>query len=101
MKTARHKKVSSFWLASCAILGVVWAVGFTPAPAAAQGTPEQQQACTPDVMRLCNAFIPDVAKITACMRRNSRSISPGCRAALAGPGHGKTRPAHHHHHHHR
>ena len=70
MKTAGLKKVSSFWLAaSFAIFGLVAAIGFMSAPAAAQGTPEQQQACTPDVMRLCNAFIPDVAKITACMRK--------------------------------
>jgi hypothetical protein len=102
MKTAGLKKVSSFWLAaSFAIFGLVAAIGFMSAPAAAQGTPEQQQACTPDVMRLCNAFIPDVAKITACMRHNRASISPGCRAALAGPGHGKTRAAHRHHHHHK
>ena len=99
MKTAGLKKVSSFWLAaSAAILGLAWVVGFAPAPAAAQGTPEQQQACTPDVMRLCSAFVPDVAKITVCMNHNRASISPACRAATTPP-YVRKRTIHHHHHH--
>ena len=32
-----------------------------------------KQACTPDAMRLCADFIPDVAKVTACMHRSIRS----------------------------
>jgi hypothetical protein len=84
MKTAGLKKVSSFWLAaSAAIFGLVLAAGFTPA--AAQGSAEQQQACTPDAMRLCGEFIPDVAKITACMSRKRASLSPACRAATTPP----------------
>ncbi len=98
MKTAGLNKVSSFWLAaSAAVFGLVWAAAFTPVPAAAQGTPEQQQACTPDVMRLCNAFVPDIPKITVCMRRNWASVSPACRTALH-PAHGG-RPSHHVSHH--
>jgi hypothetical protein len=42
-------------------------------------TPEQQQACTPDAMRLCSAFIPDVDSITVCMIRNKAQLSPPCR----------------------
>jgi hypothetical protein len=102
MKNAGLKKVSSFWLAaSAAILGLVWAVGFAPAPAAAQGTPEQQQACTPDVMRLCSAFVPDVPKITVCMKRNWASVSPACRTALHPPHRGRAshHVSHHHAHH--
>jgi hypothetical protein len=92
MKNAALKKVSSFWLAaSAAILSLVLAMAFAPAPAAAQGTPQQQQACTPDVMRLCNQFIPDVAKITACMSRNRANISPACRAAFPVASHGRKR----------
>jgi hypothetical protein len=92
-----NTRVSPFWLAgSAAILGLVWAVGFTPAPAAAQGTAEQQRACTPDVMRLCNEFIPDVRKITACMIRKRASASPECRAATAPP-HVRKRTSRHHH----
>lgn len=36
-------------------------------PAAAQGTDYQRQACTPDVFRLCGAYIPDADRITACL----------------------------------
>jgi hypothetical protein len=103
MKTAGLKKVSSFWLAaSVAMFSLVWAVGFVPAPAAAQGTAQQQQACTPDAMRLCGEFIPDVAKITACMSRKRASLSPACKATMTSPSHGK-KTSHHasrHHSHH-
>jgi hypothetical protein len=94
MKNDGHKKVSTFRLATgVVILSLVWVVGFAPTPAAAQGTPEQQQACTPDVMRLCNAFVPDIPKITVCMHRNWAAVSPACRAALH-PAH-ERRPSRH------
>jgi hypothetical protein len=100
MNKAAPKKVSSFCLAaSAAILGLAWVAGFAPVPAAAQGTPEQQQACTPDVMRLCSAFVPDVAKITVCMNHNRASISPACRAALHPASHGTHHHARHASHH--
>jgi hypothetical protein len=96
MKNARLKKISTFWFAAAAVaLGLVGAVGFAPAPASAQGTPEQQQACTPDVMRLCSAFVPDIPKITVCMRHNWKSVSPACRTALH-PAHGTPHHASHH-----
>lgn len=43
-------------------------------------SPEQQQACTPDAMRLCSAYIPDVDRITVCMIQNKSQLSPECRA---------------------
>jgi hypothetical protein len=42
-------------------------------------TPEQQQACTPDAMRLCGDFVPDVDRITACMIQKKSQLSPECR----------------------
>lgn len=48
-------------------------------------TPEQEQACTGDAMRLCGAFIPDVDRITACMISNKTQLSPGCRAYFGPP----------------
>ena len=48
--------------------------------AAAQGTPEQRRACTPDVYRLCAGEIPNVRAITACLRRQKASLSPACAA---------------------
>lgn len=49
-------------------------------------TAEQQQACTPDAMRLCGSFIPDVDRITACMIARKSQLSPECRRFFrAGP----------------
>jgi hypothetical protein len=48
-----------------------------------RGTWAQQQACTPDVWRLCGAQIPDVDRIVACLRRNTPQLSDRCRAVFA------------------
>jgi len=42
-------------------------------------TPEQQQACQPDAMRLCGAYVPDVDRITACMIQNKSQLARECR----------------------
>ncbi len=55
---------------------------FSSANAQYRGTPEMQQACTPDVMRLCQAEIPDVGRITNCMKRNRLNLSPACGAVF-------------------
>jgi hypothetical protein len=46
--------------------------------AAAQGTDRQREACTPDVFRLCGAYIPDADRITACLRGNGARLSRPC-----------------------
>ena len=51
--------------------------------AAQQGTPEAREACTPDAMRLCSDFIPDVAKVTHCMMAKRGQLSAACRMAMA------------------
>ena len=56
----------------------------TAAGPASAYTPEQEQACTGDAFRLCNAEIPDVDRVTACMIRNKEQLSPACRAQF-GP----------------
>jgi hypothetical protein len=67
---------------------------FSGANAQYRGTPEMQQACTPDVMRLCSADVPDVERITVCMKRNRLNLSPAC-GAVFGVGAGGHRPRHH------
>ena len=47
-----------------------------------RGTMEQQMACTPDVWRLCFDQIPDVGRITACLRQNTPQLSGACRAVF-------------------
>ncbi|MGV7211700.1 hypothetical protein [Bradyrhizobium sp. UFLA05-112] len=55
------------------------ALAFTVQPATSQAyTPEQQQACTPDAMRLCGEFVPNVDAITACMIQKKSQLSPQC-----------------------
>jgi len=47
-------------------------------------TPEQQQRCQGDAMRLCGEFIPDVDRITACMIAKKSQLSEGCKAVFNG-----------------
>jgi hypothetical protein len=54
--------------------------------ASAQVSQEVEQACTPDAMRLCSEFIPDRAKITACMMHKRRELSETCLTAMHGIG---------------
>ena len=46
-----------------------------------QGTMRQraEQACYDDATKLCNEFVPDEEKITACMTAKKAQLSPACR----------------------
>ena len=48
----------------------------------AQGTSAERAACTPDVFRLCSADIPNVTRITACLRREKPRLSAGCQTVF-------------------
>ena len=39
-------------------------------------------AMAPDVFRLCSSDVPNVGKITACLRRERGSLSPSCRSVM-------------------
>jgi hypothetical protein len=43
---------------------------------------DAKRLCTPDVLRLCYSEIPDVERITACMRRQRAHLSEGCRSVF-------------------
>jgi hypothetical protein len=73
----------------------VLAGAFSSANAQYRGTPEMQQACTPDVMRLCSADIPDVERITVCMKRNRQNLSPACGSVFGVGVSGGHRPRRH------
>ena len=65
------------------VLGL--ALTFVSLPAAAQQwTPQQRAACEPDAMRLCNQYVPDVQRVSACMSHYRRYLSPACRAVFYG-----------------
>jgi hypothetical protein len=67
---------------SCKLL-VATALAFSALTSASFAyTPEQQQRCQGDAMRLCGEFVPDVDRITACMIAKYSSLSEGCKAVF-------------------
>jgi hypothetical protein len=69
------------------VLGTVIAgAAVSPVFADDRGTMEQQMACTPDVWRLCSAFVPDRDNIIACLRQNTPQLSGACRAVFEPNG---------------
>ena len=50
---------------------------------------QQQDACRPDVFRLCGGYIPNVGAIVACLKGNEARLSEPCHEVLfpdqAGP----------------
>ena len=75
----------------CVLTVVAGVSAFGVAGAIAQGTDAERQACTPDAMRLCGDAIPDVGRVTACMKAKSSQLSPECRAAMRGGKKGAVR----------
>ena len=62
------------------LLLLVTALSVSISPAVGQSyTPEQEQACTGDALRLCSSEIPDVGRVTACMVAKKDQLSPPCR----------------------
>jgi hypothetical protein len=45
-------------------------------------TMEAQQMCSGDAFRWCSSEIPNIPRITACMVRHRRDLSPGCQAVM-------------------
>ena len=62
--------------------------------AAQQWTPKQRAACEPDAMRLCNQYVPDIQRTSACMSHYRRYLSPACRAVFYGGQRKKWRRRH-------
>jgi hypothetical protein len=83
IRTAQPKLRPTLGVA--ALLGLALTLGSLPAgaqqPQQPQGqwTQEQRAACEPDAMRLCNQYVPDVQRVTACMTHYRRYLSPACR----------------------
>ncbi len=78
-----NRMTSSIGRTGRVILVVTFSVVAAASAKAAQGTAEQRAACTPDAVRLCSSEIPDVARVTACMKAKQASLSGRCRAAFA------------------
>jgi hypothetical protein len=66
-------------------LAVFLTVG-TPFAALSQThTQEDEAACTPDVMRLCQEHVPNRQAIIACMVQKKPELSPECFAVFSRP----------------
>ena len=72
MNFARTNKLI---IASAFVFGMLTTVSYAH-------TPEQEQMCAGDAMRICSAEIPDVDRVTACMIRNKSQLSDGCKAVF-------------------
>jgi hypothetical protein len=48
----------------------------------AQVAVARQDACRPDVFRLCGSDIPDVGRIVACLRGNESRLSAACHRVM-------------------
>ena len=76
---------------AAAISGIALAVLVHPGAGFAY-TQEEQQACSPDAMRLCGEFVPNVDAITACMIQKKAQLSPQCKVYFRqGPERGEAR----------
>jgi hypothetical protein len=71
---------------AAAILGLgVMAICAESARAQGYQGQDAQTACTPDVFRLCQQFIPNRGPIVTCLIRSRALLSPACRAVFGGP----------------
>jgi hypothetical protein len=61
-------------------VGLLVTAGATTASAQAANAAD---LCTPDVMRLCNEFVPDADQIVACLKIKRRQLSHECLGALS------------------
>jgi hypothetical protein len=76
------KSSSPTLLAGFAFVAI--SLGGASACFAHSGTKDEQEACTPDVFRLCSAQIPSEERIVACLNKNMSRLSPACKAVMGG-----------------
>jgi hypothetical protein len=62
-----------------------FAQNYDPDRVASEVDAKAREACTPDVMRLCNDYVPDIPEIVACLKRQRANLSPACGEIFAVP----------------
>jgi hypothetical protein len=67
-----------FGLIVCMFVGAVPSMSYA-------STADQQRLCSSDAFRLCSSEIPNVDRITICMRKHKASLSDGCKAVFDRP----------------
>jgi hypothetical protein len=66
-------------------LAALLTIGAPLAVLAQSHTPEDEAACSPDVMALCQQYIPKRADIIACLIGKKRELSPACSEVFSRP----------------
>jgi len=66
----------------CAAAAFVTIIAPLPVLAYSQ---QDADACTPDAFRLCQAAIPDVARVARCLAANKSQLSPACKVVFSRP----------------
>jgi hypothetical protein len=79
MEIIMRSRFTKLITAAMTVVAVVVSFG---GAALAQGTMQQQNACAPDVFRLCSSYIPNVGEIVACLRGNETRLSEPCRRVM-------------------
>ena len=51
-----------------------------------QGTPNEQNACKPAVIKFCQEALPDTFRILDCLQRNRPRIGKACQQVLTSNG---------------
>ena len=54
--------------------------------ALAQGTPQEQRACTRDAQRLCRQDLGNDGAVQGCLQTNRAKLSAGCRKVFESHG---------------
>jgi hypothetical protein len=86
-----HRAVTARRIAALVALTVSMATLSTSASFAF--SPEAQEMCTGDAFRLCSSEIPNIGKITACMRKQRANLSVGCRQVMDRDDAAASKPA--------
>ncbi len=68
-----------------AALAAILTLGAPLAALAQSHSQEDEAACTPDVMRLCQQYIPNRPQIIACMVSKKNELSPACHLVFSRP----------------
>ena len=68
-----------------AALAVFLTINAPFAALAQSHTAEDEAACTPDVMALCQQYIPQRQDIIACLNAKKQELSPACFAVFSRP----------------
>ena len=70
-------------------LAVFLAINAPFAALAQSHSAEDEAACTPDVLALCQQYIPLRQEIIACLNAKKQELSPACFAVFSRPAPGK------------